>query len=166
MSERQKLGTCKLAKLALSHSLTLDMLNNFCFHVYAQKSLSHSHTLSLFHSLTLSLSHSLTLNMLNNFCFHVYAQKSLSHSHTLSISHSLSLDMLNNFCFHVHAQKSLFIGENANAFFWPPPPHPILWVLSSLSWFPAKNEAIILCAKCWILILDPWDIPSNVCFHV
>ena len=27
----------KLPKL--SHSLTLDMLNNFCFHVYAQKSL-------------------------------------------------------------------------------------------------------------------------------
>ena len=30
-----------LAKLtiSISHSLTLDMLNNFCFHVYAQKSL-------------------------------------------------------------------------------------------------------------------------------
>ena len=41
------------------------MLNNFCFHVYAQK------------SLTLSLSHSLTLDMLNEFCFHVYAQNSL-----------------------------------------------------------------------------------------
>ena len=25
--------------LSISHSLTLDMLNNFCFHVYAQKSL-------------------------------------------------------------------------------------------------------------------------------
>ena len=46
-----------------------DMVNKFCFHVYAQKSLSHSHTLSI--------SHSLTLNMLNNFCFHVYAQNSL-----------------------------------------------------------------------------------------
>ena len=32
--------------LSLSYSLTLDMLNNFCFHVYAQKSLSHSLTLS------------------------------------------------------------------------------------------------------------------------
>ena len=42
--------------LTLSHSLTLDMLNNFCFHVYAQKSLSHSHTFSLFQSLTYSLS--------------------------------------------------------------------------------------------------------------
>ena len=27
-----------------------DMLNNFCFHVYAQKSLSHSHSFSLSHS--------------------------------------------------------------------------------------------------------------------
>ena len=44
---------------------TLGMLNNFCFHVYAQKSLSHSHTLSL------------SLDMLNNFCFHVYDQESL-----------------------------------------------------------------------------------------
>ena len=50
--------------LSISHSLTLNMLNNFCFHVYAQKSLSHS--------LTLSISHSLTLNMLNNFCFHFW----------------------------------------------------------------------------------------------
>ena len=25
--------------LSISHSLTLNMLNNFCFHVYAQKSL-------------------------------------------------------------------------------------------------------------------------------
>ena len=39
------------------------MLNNFCFHVYAQMSLSHSHTLSF------------TPDMLNNFCFHVYSQK-------------------------------------------------------------------------------------------
>ena len=37
ISERQtKAGN--LANLH-SHSLTLDMLNNFCFHVYAQKSL-------------------------------------------------------------------------------------------------------------------------------
>ena len=50
-----------LFKYKPTYSLTLDMMNNFCFHVYAQKSLSHSLTL------TLSLSH--------------------SHSHTLSISH-------------------------------------------------------------------------------
>ena len=77
--------------LSISHWITLDMLNNFCFHLYAQNSLSHSLTLTL------------------------------SHSHTLSISHSITLDMLNNFCFHLYAQKSLFIGENCNAFFsWEP----------------------------------------------
>ena len=37
-------------------------------------------TFSLSHSHSLSLCHSLTLVILNNFCFHVYAQKSLSHS--------------------------------------------------------------------------------------
>ena len=38
---RQKLGTRQTLSLSLSlsHSLTLDMQNNFCFHVYAQKSL-------------------------------------------------------------------------------------------------------------------------------
>ena len=80
------------------------MLNNFCFHVYAQKSLSHFHTLTLSHSRTLTLSHS-------------------------SISHSITLDMLNKFCFHVYAQKSLFIAENCNAFFWtsasPSAPSPV-----------------------------------------
>ena len=55
------------------NSLSLDMLNKFCFHVYAQKSLSHSYTLSL--SLLSKLS--LSLDILNKFCFHVYAQKSL-----------------------------------------------------------------------------------------
>ena len=61
--------------LSISHWITLDLLNNFCFHFYAQNSLS------------LSLSLYLTLT--------------LSHSHTLSISHSITLDMLNKFCFHV-----------------------------------------------------------------
>jgi len=36
---RQKLGTRNSLTLSISHSLTLNMLNNFCFHVYAQKSL-------------------------------------------------------------------------------------------------------------------------------
>ncbi len=39
-----------------------DMLKNFCFHVYAQKSLSHFHTLSLSHSRTITLSHSRILS--------------------------------------------------------------------------------------------------------
>ena len=47
---------CKTCKLALSHSLTLDTLNNFCFHVYAQKSLSLFLNLTLFQSLIHSLS--------------------------------------------------------------------------------------------------------------
>ena len=111
LNVRQKLGTRNVLKnlknfhfhyfwllsllslLSLFHSLYVDMLNNFCFHVYAQKSLSHSNTSSLSQclTLTLSLSHSLTHHMLNNFCFHVYAQKSLSHFLTLSMSHSHSL---------------------------------------------------------------------------
>ena len=37
-----------LSLLSLFHSLYLDMLNNFCFHVYAQKSLSHSFTFTTF----------------------------------------------------------------------------------------------------------------------
>ena len=45
--------------LSISHWITLDMLNNFCFHLYAQKSLSHSHALTLTHSLTLTLFQSL-----------------------------------------------------------------------------------------------------------
>ena len=35
----EKLSLSLLSQLSLSHSLSLDMLNNFCFHVYAQKSL-------------------------------------------------------------------------------------------------------------------------------
>ena len=44
--------------LSVSHSCTLNMLNNFCFHVYAQKSLSHSFTtfatFTIFTTFTLS----------------------------------------------------------------------------------------------------------------
>ena len=36
--------------LSISHWITLDMLNNFCFHLYAQNSLSHSFNLSFNHS--------------------------------------------------------------------------------------------------------------------
>ena len=78
----------------------LNVLNNFCFHVYAQNLLSHFLTLTL--SLTLAL----------------------SHSQTLSISLSISLDLLNKFCFHLYAQKSLLIAENCNAFFLTAPSAP------------------------------------------
>ena len=103
------------------------MVNNFCFHVYVQKSLSHPDTLSrsLTHSfslsrhaeqllfsclsskVTLSLSHWLTLDMLNIFWFHVYAPKSLSHS----LIHSLST-------WYVYAQKSLSLSHSL--------PHPLI----------------------------------------
>ena len=75
---------------SLSHSITLDMLNNFCFHVFAQKSLSHSHSLSI--------SHSLTLSMLINFCFHVHAQKLLFIAENVNAflgpTHPVSLEFL------------------------------------------------------------------------
>ena len=37
LNERQKLGTRNTISLTFSHS-SFDILNNFCFHVYAQKS--------------------------------------------------------------------------------------------------------------------------------
>ncbi len=80
LNVRQKLGTrntAKLTKLPISHSLTLDMMNNFCFHVSAQKSLSHS--LSLSHSFNLSFTHSRHAEQLlfSSLCskLSVYSQK-------------------------------------------------------------------------------------------
>ena len=128
MNARKKLGTMSMLRshsltpgsqehsltyaLTLSLSLSLNMLNKFCFHVYAQKSLSHFHTLSLSHSRTLSFSHSFSLDILNNFCFHLYAQKSHSHSHTLTLSllHTLSLSHSFNLSFNHsrHAEQFLF----------------------------------------------------------
>ena len=48
----EKLSLSLLSLLSLFHSLYLDMLNNFCFHVYAQKSLSHSFTFTTFATFT------------------------------------------------------------------------------------------------------------------
>ena len=96
------------------------MLNNFCFHVYAQKSLSHFHTLSLSHSHTLTLSHSCTLALSHShtlsFTLFRHAEQllfsclgskvtlSLSHSHTLALSHSFNL----SFNHSRHAEQVLF----------------------------------------------------------
>ena len=74
--------------LILSHSFTLSFPHSRHAEQLSFSCLCSRDTLSLSHSLTRSISHSLTLNMLNNFCFHVYAQKSLSHFHTLTLSHS------------------------------------------------------------------------------
>ena len=127
MSERQtKAGNqeCyeKLEKLShpltlsIIHSPALNMLNNFCFHVYAQKSLFHTHTLSL--SQFFTLIHSL-LTCWTTFVFmsmlkYYTLTLPFSHSPTLSLSHSLTLGMLHEFCFQVDAKKSVFIGENGN----------------------------------------------------
>ena len=99
MSESQtKAGNqecfAKLAKLANLQNLQidpLDMLNNFCFHVYTQKSLF--------------------INLQN---LQSCKLAKLANLQNLKID---PWDMLNNFCFHVYAQKSLFIGENVNDFF-------------------------------------------------
>ena len=136
MSECQTKAGNQITLLSLSHSRTLVILNNFCFHVYAQKSLSHSLILKPSHSLnvSLSLSHSFALSFTHSphaeqLLFSCLCSKvtltishslilNLSHSHTLSISHSFTLDMLNNFCLHVYAQNSLFIiVENCNVYF-------------------------------------------------
>ena len=125
MSERQtKAGNQITLSLTVSHSLTLVILNNFYFHVYAPKSLSHSHTISLSQclTLTLSLSHSLTLHMLNNFCFHVYAQKSLSHSLILSFTLSRHAEQL---LFSCLGSKVAVNSRKLQCFFLPQP-HPLL----------------------------------------
>ena len=56
-----------------------DMLNNFCFHIYAQKSLFHFHTLSLSHSRTLTLSHSLIHSL--STCWTTFVFMSMLKSH-------------------------------------------------------------------------------------
>ena len=87
--------TCKTCKLASLQNLPIDlwdMLNNFCFHVYAQKSLF------------------INLQNLQNCKTCKFANLQ-----NLQID---PWDMLNNFCFHVYAQKSLFIGEHHNVYFW------------------------------------------------
>ena len=70
-----------------------DMLNNFCFHVYAQNLLSH------FLTPTLSHSHSF----------------SLSHSFNLSFNHSRHAEQV---LFSSLCSKVAVIAENCNGFFW------------------------------------------------
>ena len=99
-----------------THSLTLDMLNNFC-HVYAQKSLSHFHTLTRSNSLSRHAEQLLFSSLcwkLTVYCWKLQGcwwgccqkkclnvrQKlgtrtlSLSLSLSLTLSHSLSLSLL------------------------------------------------------------------------
>ena len=71
----------------------LKVLNNFCFHVYAQNLLSH------FLTLTLSHSHSF----------------SLSHSFNLSFNHSRHAEQV---LFSSLCSKVAVVGENCNGHFW------------------------------------------------
>ena len=90
---------CHTGTLTLSHSITLDMLNNFGFHLYAQKSLSHSHSLTLSHCLTVSPFLTLTLfqslmeSLLTCWTTFVFISMLKSHSHTLTLSHSHTLTL-------------------------------------------------------------------------
>ena len=85
---------------SISHSITLDMLNNFCFHIYAQNSPSHFLTLSryltLSHSHSLSISHSITEQVLFS-CLGskvtVYSRKLQCFFLDLHSSHTVSTDI-------------------------------------------------------------------------
>ena len=130
MSERQtKAGnqiTLSLShRLYLCHSLTLVILNNFCFHVY-DKSLSHSHTLSQYLTLSMSHSHTFTLPFTHSphadSFFFITMLK--SHSHTLSLFHSHSFSLSHSFNLSFthsrHAEQLLFscLGSNVTLHRW------------------------------------------------
>ena len=72
--------------------------------------------------------------------------------------------MLNKFCFQLEAQNSLFIGENCNAFFWPPHHHhPILRVVPQcLAWCPARvgNSVKPSCIPFWESASGPQLLPT------
>ena len=77
-----------------SHSISFYMLNNFCFHGYVQKSLSHSLTLSLSRSLILSFTLSRHAEQLLFSCLGSKVTLSLSHSRTLALFQSLIQSLL------------------------------------------------------------------------
>ena len=144
LNVRQKQGTRNVLKLSLSHSISFYMLNNFCFHGYAQKSLSHSHshtpTLSHYLTLLISHSHSFTLSFTHSphaeqllfSCLCSKVTRTLSHSHSFSLSHSFNL----SFNHSRHAEQVLFSSlcskvavyrRKLQCFFLPHPPHhPLL----------------------------------------
>ena len=118
------LVTCCTTFFCMS-MLKSDMLNNFCFHVSAQKwvFVIMSHVTCRMSHVTWIMSSAYVdpWDMLDNFCFHVYAQKWVfvikSHvtCHIAYVTCHMSnadvdpWDMLNNFCFHVSAQKWIWL---------------------------------------------------------
>ena len=66
-------------------------------------------------------------------------------SHVSQVSQVFPRDILNNLCFHVQPQYSFVIGECWNESF------------ESLEWGDSSESGVLD---------NPWDMPSNVCFHV
>ena len=114
------------------------MLNNFCFHVYAQISLFMDVNVNAFyfwhhhHHVTLRMSHVICqmLMLILGTCWTTFVLMSMLKSEYLWLCHIShvtchnahvtcqmsnahayvdSRDMLNNFCFHVYAQKWVFV---------------------------------------------------------
>ena len=75
----------------------LNVLNNFCFHVYAQNLLSHFLTLTLSHSFTLLFTHSRHAEQLLFSC--------LCSKVTLTLLHSLSLSLVLSEVVVIHCLK-------------------------------------------------------------
>ena len=117
---------------------SLDMLNNFCFDVYAQKwgfvTMSHvtfrmsqcachmSYVKCLCLCWFLGHAEQLLFSCLCSkvsICDYVTCHMSHVACH-MSYVRCLSdpWDIMNNFCFHVYAQMSLFMGVNVNGFFF------------------------------------------------
>ena len=115
-----------ISLLSLFHSLYLDMLNNFCFYVYAQKSLSHSFTFTTFTtSFTLS-------RHAEQLLFSCLCSKSLSHSFTFTTFATFTTFTL-SFTQSRHAEQLLFsclcskvpVYSRKLQCFFRHPPHPI-----------------------------------------
>ena len=119
---------------------------------------SHCHSLSLTHSLTISLSHSFNLSLnhswhaeqllFSSLCSKVTLTLSCSHSHTLSLTLTLSQSLIHSLstCWTIFVSKVTVYSRKLQCFFWDLSLSLSLWVLSSLSWFPAKKRNV---SKFW-----------------
>ena len=106
----------------------LNMLNNFCFHVYAQKSLSHTPTLSLplSHSFTLPFTHSWHDELLLFSCLCLKVTLSLSHSHSFPLSFTLSRHAEQLLLFMSMLKSRCLLPKIAMLFLPHPHHHPVL----------------------------------------